>query len=1297
MLRALQITFPPDGSDRSGLRQVGTVETVETRESIETPTGELFALPASYAQRRLWFLDQWAPGSATYNVPDAFRMTGPLQVDALERALNEIIRRHEVLRTTFSFVDGAPMQVIASDRPLTLALVDLSHRPDTEAALRLAGQEASRPFDLAQGPLIRATLYRLADTEHILLIATHHVVTDGWSTGVFLREMAVLYPAFVAGRPSPLPELPIQYADFALWQQEWLDGDVLEEQLAYWRQQLGGPLPTLQLPLARTRTGQPSDRGGIHTVELPAALTRSLTDLAQREDATLFMAGLAGLAVLLDRYSGQHDVVIGAPIANRNRVEIEDLIGFFANTLPLRLDLSGDPSARETLRRAREVCLGAYAHQDVPFEKLVEVLQPERDLSRSPIFQVALTLEADSGEPVTLGAVSLRPVEVDTGTARFDLTLDMTQSGDTLLASFSYRTDLFEAETIRRMGAHFQTLLESMVASPDRPLSTLPLLPEAERRQLMDEWGGAKGTYPPGPLLHERFAAQAAIAPGAIALVYEGQRLTYGELNDRAEALAGRLRALGVGPDVLVALCLERSPGLIVALLGVLKAGGAYLPLDPAYPPDRLAFMLEDSRAPVLITQSHLAGHLPHTQATVLDLDTFEPGAAPGAPAGPGRDDRPTSPDDLAYVIYTSGSTGKPKGVMVTHANVDRLFEATDAWFRFDARDVWTLFHSYAFDFSVWEIWGALLYGGTLVIVPYLTSRSPAAFCELVRKEGVTVLNQTPSAFRQYMAADERAGGPAGRLRLVIFGGEALELQSLRPWLERHGDRTPRLVNMYGITETTVHVTHRPIGLADLDAGLGSVIGEPIPDLELYVLDEHLRPLPIGVPGELYVGGAGLARGYLNRPQLTEARFVPHPFRDQPGARLYRSGDLARYLPQGDLEYLGRIDQQVKLRGFRIELGEIEAALCQHEAVREAVVLLREDAPGEKRLVAYVVFRPDAVPSAGELRTRLLATLPDHMVPAAFVALDGIPLTANGKVDRRALPAPGTLRPALQGAYVAPRTPTQEALVTIWAEVLDLEQVGIRDNFFALGGNSIRSVGVLALARERGLPLTLQQLFRHQTIEELSQALSASAGDALADTATEPFGLIGPEDRARLPEDVEDAYPLTMLQAGMVYHMELSPEFDGLPQRGEHPPGRALRSPGLPHRRAGDGGPASCPAYLLRLPHLQRATAARPPGRDRRRAHRRPARPAPGGAGGDHRRGRRGGEGAPLRCGAGPPGALPHPPAQRHQLPVHADRFPSHPGRLERHLHAGRDLQASLRPARRPGHRRRAPPYGGLP
>ena len=923
----------------------------------------------SVSQEQIWLDDQINPGTAVYNIPIAVHFEGPLDADVLERSLREIVQRHEVMRAKFPALRHRPVQVVSQVTAATLAKIDLTEGDSAERMKRVVlacEEECRQPLDLLAGPVFRLTLYRLSPAEHVLLLTVHHIVFDGWSLGILLKELVSLFAAFSAGRPSPLPDLAIRHSDFALSQRKDLQGEVLEKLLTFWRKNLEGIPPHLALPFDHPLQSGRNYRGARHSLVLGEELTRSLKDRSRDEGATLYMALLAGLAALLYRYTGQSDVVIGAPTANRMSAKGRALIGNFVNTLVLRTSVSDSLTFRELIARARRTALDAFSHQDLPFNVLVSELNPERDSTGSSVVQVMLTLQNSPRPAAEMPGLKFELLDIYTGRALYDLAIEFQERAGRLVGWFDYDSDLFKAATIARMGGHFRRILEAAMADPDRTVAELPMLSEDERRQVLETWNASSLDHPHDTCVHQLVERQAARTPDAVAVSCGEQSLSYGELNAQANRLAHRLRRLGVGPGVLVGICVDRSLEMIVGLLAILKAGGGYVPLDPEYPAERLAFLLRDSAAPVLLTQRRLLPSLPEVPARVLCLDAEAAEFAGESDLNPPL---VPAPDDVAYVIYTSGSTGVPKGVIVSHHNVVRLFTGTQPWFHFDHHDVWTLFHSYAFDFSVWEIWGALIYGGRLVVVPYAVSRSPHEFHQLLLDERVTVLNQTPSAFRPLIAVDQAAHA-AGELslRLIIFGGEALELQSLRPWFERHGDQKPQLVNMYGITETTVHVTYRPLRLADLDEAPGSVIGRPIPDLRLYVLGGDGQPVPISIPGEIFVGGPGVARGYLNRPELSAERFVSDPFRNEPEARLYRSGDLARWLPGGDLEYLGRIDQQVKIRGHRIELGEIEAALAEHPDVREAVVLARENNRDDKRLIAYVVLdlRGNAVDSQAE-------------------------------------------------------------------------------------------------------------------------------------------------------------------------------------------------------------------------------------------------------------------------------------------------------------------------------------------
>ncbi|MFB2973198.1 amino acid adenylation domain-containing protein [Aerosakkonema sp. BLCC-F183] len=1055
--------------------------------------------PLSFAQQRLWFLHQFDSGNA-YNELSAVHLKGSLNVEALEKSLNEIVRRHEALRTTFEMVDGQAVQIIHPSLDFKLSVRELGTTGETPILRGLNSQiedfvveEVKRPFDLSKAPLLRGTLLKLGEKEYVLVFVMHHIICDGWSMRSFIREVAALYEAFSHSKPSPLPELPIQYADFAVWQRQW-SKEHLQNHLSYWKEQLAGATKVLELTTDKPRPAVQTFQGATTHFQLSPSLTAKLKSLSQQSGCTLFMTLLAAFQTLLYRYTEQEDISIGTPIANRNCSEIQALIGVFVNTLVMRTDLSGNPTFRELLSRVRQVALGAYAHEELPFEQLVEELQPERNLSHQPLFQVMFVLQENLTPELMLSGLTLKRLETDSKTAKFDLTLYLVDSEPAITGAFEYSTDLFEVATIDRAIAHFTTLLEGIVTNPDRHLSELPILTQTEQQTLLVDWN-TTSNYPVDVCLHQLFEAQVEQTPQNIAVVFGEQQLTYRELNAKANCLAHYLQSQGVKSETKVGICLERSLEMVIGILGILKAGATYVPLDPAYPKERLAFILEDAQIEILLTQQELTATLPERSAKLICIDTDWESISRESTSNPNHSI--LTPENLCYVIYTSGSTGQPKGVLITHGNVVRLFKATQSWFDFNQSDVWTLFHSYAFDFSVWELWGALIYGGKLIVVPYWVSRSPETFYELLCQQQVTVLNQTPSAFRQIMQVDESSENAKDlNLRLVIFGGEALDIQSLKPWFDRHSDNFPQLVNMYGITETTVHATYRPLTIADLNSS-SSVIGRPIPDLQIYLLDKHQQPVPIGVPGEMYVGGAGLAREYLNRPELTTEKFISNPFiksKDRSQLdRLYKTGDLARYLPDGNIEFLGRIDRQVKIRGFRIELGEIEALLNQHPAVRETVVLAREDRPGEKYLVAYIFPHQQQTPSICELRNYLKQQLPDYMVPSAFVILEALPLTVNGKVDTVVLPIPDKVRPELERTFVAPRTPEEKIFTEIWQQVLRLEKVGIHDNFFEIGGDSILSIQAIAKAKQFGLQLTPKQMFEYQTIAELAPVAGRTA------------------------------------------------------------------------------------------------------------------------------------------------------------------------------------------------------------
>jgi aspartate racemase len=1070
--------------------------------------------PLSFAQQRLWFLDQLMPGSA-YNSPGAFRIESAIDVALVERIVNEIVQRHEVLRTTFQSMAGEPFQVVAPVLTVPVAVVDLGNLPEPkrEAEVRrLATEEAQRPFDLAQGPLLRVTLLRLGDHEHVFLVTMHHIISDGWSIGVFIREAVALYGALSNGAPSPLPELPIQYTDFAVWQREWLQGEVLEEQLGYWRRQLAD-ISVLQLLTDRPRSAVQTSRGKRQSVALPKALSEALKALSRQEGTTLFMTLLAAFKILLHRYTGQDDLVVGTPIANRNRLEIEGLIGFFVNTLVLRTDLAGNPSFRELLRRVREVCLGAYARQDLPFERLVEELRLERDMSRNPLFQVMFVLENISLRSAELPGLTLSAIEADSETALFDLTLQIIDAKQGLTAAFVYNTDLFEAATITRMLGNFQTLLEAVVADPEQRLSNLALLTKTERQQLLVEWNDTKTNYPQNVSIHQLFEAQAQRTPDAIAVVFEHEQLTYEELNRRSNQLAHHLRARGVGPEVPVGVCLERSLEMVIGLLAILKAGGAYVPLDPAYPKERLVFMLKDAQAPVLLIQERLVAELVEYRGPKIgDLDSRSPivnsriqilclDSGWGTIASESGENpiNLTTPENLAYVIYTSGSTGQPKGVLVSHRSIADYCRTAQRYYELDASDRVLQFTSLSFDVSLEEILATLIVGAKLVVMGTAVWH-PAEFHRKILEFGLTVLT-FPTAYWQELArqwANALEPAPNIQSRLFIVGGDTMLPEGLNLW-QRTPVNSVRLLNVYGPTETTITATAFEFSprLYENRTFQRIPIGRPLANREIYILDKYGNPVPVGVSGELYIGGAGLARGYLNRPELTAEKFIPNPFSEAPGARLYKTGDLARYLPDGNIEFLGRADHQVKIRGFRIELGEIESALGQYPAVREAVVLAREDAPGERRLVAYVVADQESRPTANDLRNFLKKKLPEHMVPAIFLLLDALPLMPSGKVDRRSLLAPDRARPESEKVFVAPRDDLELQLAQIWEEVLGVRPIGVRDNFFELGGHSLLAARLFASIENRlGKKLPLATVFQGATVEYLAGILRQDATPA---------------------------------------------------------------------------------------------------------------------------------------------------------------------------------------------------------
>jgi amino acid adenylation domain-containing protein len=1034
-------------------------------------------LPLSFAQERLWFLDRLDPESPTYNLPVAWRLKGELSVPALHTAFAEVVRRHEALRTVFDDSPGTPIQVVLPPAGPSLPVVDLRGLPEPQRlseARRLTAVEGRRPFDLRRGPLMRPILLAAGEREHVLIVGMHHIVSDGWSMGVLRTELAVLYGSVLTGHPASLPDLPVQYPDYAVRQREWLCGEALERLLGYWRDRLTGAA-TLELPTDRPRPAVRSPRGGRIGFRVLAATVQPLIARGRGAGATPFMVLLATFQTLLHRLTGEEDVVVGTPVAGRDRVELEPLIGFFVNILPLRCRLSGELRFLDLLGRVREATLQAYAHQDLPFEKLVEELQPVRDLARTPLFQVSFIFQNTPRAPVEMPGLSRTPVPVETGTAKLDLALAVTEEASGLAGLVEYDLVLFDAATMHRFAGHFVSLLTAVAADAGRSLSSLPLLSSMERRQILVDWNATAAEIPAAQL-HEPFEAQTESSPETVAAVCGSEVLTYAELNCRANRLAHHLRRLGVGPEVPVGLCAERSPEMLVGLLAVLKSGGFYVPLDPAYPRERLAYVLEDAGAPVLLTQSHLRRVLPEARrARVIELDAADVWAGESA----GDPEPLAEAENPAYAIYTSGSTGRPKGVQVRHRGAVNFLAAMARRPGLGSGDVLLAVTTLSFDIALLELLLPLWTGARVVIASREEAVDGARLAELLASSQATVMQATPATWRMLLEA-----GWQGRAELRAFcGGEALP----RDLAERLLARVRQVWNLYGPTETTVWSAVHPLA-----PGAGAVpVGRPIANTEIYVLDGACEPAPVGVPGELWIGGDGLARGYLGRPDLTADRFVPDPF-GRPGGRLYRTGDLARWLPGGELEFLGRLDHQVKIRGFRIEPGEIEAVLERHPEVAQSVVVAREDAPGDQRLVAYMVARPEAPPAAAELREWLRGELPQYMLPAAFVVLEKLPLTPNGKVDRKALPAPDPAQAAPAPDYVAPRTSTERLICSVWQEVLGMEKVGLRHNFFDLGGHSLLLVRVLGRLRAElsRSDLTLVHLFNYPDVDSLARFLT---------------------------------------------------------------------------------------------------------------------------------------------------------------------------------------------------------------
>jgi amino acid adenylation domain-containing protein len=1034
----------------------------------------------SFAQERLWFLTALHPEDPAYNVPVAFRLSGDLNVAALEQSINAIVARHETLRTTFAAVDGEPFQFISASETLKLEFIDLTSWPDAEVDIeckRLTSAMAEQPFDLTRDRPLRASLIRLAADDHLLLLTMHHIVSDAWSVGILIQELSSFYKAFSIGSVASLPELPIQYRDFAEWQRNRLQGESLKQQVAYWASQLTGAAK-LNLPADHVRPTVRTSRGAHLAFNLGRDISKRLKDLSTAEGVTPFMILLAAFKVLLFRYTGERDIVVGSPIAGRNRVETENLIGFFVNSLALRTDLSGNPTFRQLVARVREITLEAYTHQDLPFEKLVEELNPVRDVSRTPVFQVMFGLQNAPRAAIDLPNLTVKRVSVDSQTAKFDLTLLMSETGHGLTGWLEYSTDLFERSTIERLRGHFENLLVSITLNPDGRIAALPLMSAREQQQIQSDWNATKTAFPRERCIHDLFEAQALQRPGDVAVIFNDREVTYGELNKRANQLGHYLRRQGVGPEVVVGLALDRSIEMIVGILAVLKAGGAYLPLDRSYPHERLLFMIKQANARIILTQSDVLANWPASEAKLIALDGNQAHLS-------SDDDRNlesvSGPENLAYVIYTSGSTGQPKGVSVTHRNVVRLVKETK-YARFEAGEVFLQFAPVTFDAATFEIWGALLNGARLVVTaPGIESLQSLG--QTIQRYGVTTLWLTAGLFHQI--ADTELNNLSG-VKQLIAGGDVLSPAHVEKVAQTLVNC--QLINGYGPTENTTFTCCGTLKAGSVDRSVP--IGRPISNTQVYVLSDELEPVPVGVPGELFVGGDGLARGYLQDPSATAERFVPNPFAGEPGERLYRTGDEVRYRADGSLEFLGRLDHQLKIRGYRIEAGEIETQLLGHPNVAQAVVVAQQDEPDEKRLIAYLTLTNGQGVNSSELRSYLKERLPEYMVPAGFVTLDKLPFTRSGKVNRRALPTYEAARD-LAEEFIAPRTPVEEGIAEIWKKVLRVESVSVRDNFFELGGHSLLAVRLLSeIEKLYGQKIPLTFLFQGATIEQLAAVLT---------------------------------------------------------------------------------------------------------------------------------------------------------------------------------------------------------------
>lgn len=1043
--------------------------------------------PLSFAQQRLWFLDQFEPASFVYNLMTVVSLRGRLDVSALQKAFDHLVDRHEALRTTFDLRNGQPVQIISGHQSIPFRQIEITHLPEAEQQDHLRHlllQQTLQPFDLKKGPLLRISLIRMAADNHVLMIAMHHIVSDAWSMNILVREIVALYEAYSSGKEPDLPPLPVQYADFAVWQRNWLQGELLAEQLEYWKQQLGGSAPVLELPADRPRPAVQTYNGANFVFAFSPVLSQSLRALCRKENVTLFMVLLAAFKIVLHRYTGQRDIIVGTPIANRQRKELEGLIGFFINTLAVRTTISGDLTFREHLQRVREAALGAYAHQDLPFEYLVEHFQSERSLSHSPLVQVLFSFEKPLQQAIEIPGLAITMLEKENKAARFDLTFFATDCDPEIIGTLEYNVDLFNKDTVERMAGHLLTVLTAAVANPSQQISELPLLTRHEQYEMLTAWNATDAPYPAQLCAHHLFETQVQRRPNATAVVFENQELSYAQLNTRANQVARFLAALGAGPGKIVGIFMERSPDLVVAVLGIAKSGAACLPLDPAYPKDRLAFMLEDSGAVVALCQQRLAESFPGTGVRVVCLDSEWERIATQQDANP---EISVAPENWLYIIYTSGSTGRPKGVLVPHRVLVNLVEWHHTFPRQSKRTL--QFASLNFDVSFQEIFSTFATGGTLIVVPQAVRIDIPTLGRYVQEHKVERFHLPGVVLQKLSEEFSKQPGVLASVREFMVGGE--QLQTSKPMIELFRQLPDCVLhNHYGPTETHI-VTSFVLPRNPEQWPALPPLGRPVINTGLYILDAHLQPVPAGVPGELFLGGTCLAHGYLKRPDLTAERFIPNPFSARPGSRMYKTGDLARYLSGGDVEFLGRNDFQVKIRGMRVELGEIEVELKRHPAVREAAVILAKEG-GESRLVAYVALQPEQTMSSRQMREFLHERLPEHMLPSSFVVLDAFPLTPSGKIDRLALPAPGKNQELSEG-YVAPRTELEEVLAGIFSEVLRVERVGSFDDFFLLGGHSLLATQIASRVREcLHAELSVRKIFEEPTISGLARILVAS-------------------------------------------------------------------------------------------------------------------------------------------------------------------------------------------------------------